>query len=48
MVDITWPEVEKAAKQGTIILLPTAAIEEHAPHMGCGIDMRSSQNKTDE
>jgi creatinine amidohydrolase len=38
MVDMTWPEVEEAAKQGAIILLPTAVIEEHGPHMSCGID----------
>ncbi len=38
MVDMTWPEVEEAANQGAIILLPTAVIEEHGPHMSCGID----------
>jgi len=38
MVDMAWPEVEEAAKQGAVILLPTAVIEEHGPHMSCGID----------
>ena len=38
MVDMTWPEVEEAAMQGAVILLPTAVIEEHGPHMSCGID----------
>jgi creatinine amidohydrolase len=38
MVDMTWLEVEKAAKEGAIILMTTAVIEEHGPHMGCGID----------
>ena len=38
MVDMTWPEVEEAARQGAVILLPTAVIEEHGPHMSCGID----------
>ena len=38
MVDMSWPEVEEAAKQGAVILLPTAVIEEHGPHMSCGID----------
>ncbi len=38
MVDMTWPEVEKAAKDGAIILMTTAVIEEHGPHMSCGID----------
>jgi creatinine amidohydrolase len=38
MVDMTWQEVEKAAQNGAIILLPTAVIEEHGPHMSCGVD----------
>jgi len=38
MADMTWQEVEKAAEQGAVILLPTAVIEEHGPHMGCGVD----------
>lgn len=38
MVDMTWQEVEKAAKEGAVILMTTAVIEEHGPHMSCGID----------
>lgn len=38
MVDMSWTEVEEAAEQGAVILLPTAVIEEHGPHMSCGID----------
>jgi len=38
MVDMTWQEVEKAAKEGAIILFASAVIEEHGPHMSCGID----------
>jgi creatinine amidohydrolase len=38
MVDMTWPEVEKAVKEGAIVLMTTAVIEEHGPHMTCGID----------
>jgi creatinine amidohydrolase len=38
MVDMKWPEVEKAAKEGAIVLLPTGVIEEHGPHMGLGVD----------
>jgi len=38
MVDLSWPEVEQAAKDGAIILFPTAVIEEHGPHMGIGVD----------
>lgn len=38
MVDMTWQEVEKAAKEGAVILMTTAVVEEHGPHMSCGID----------
>ena len=38
MADMTWQEVERAARDGAVILLPTAVIEEHGPHMGCGVD----------
>lgn len=38
MVDMTWPEIEKAAKEGAVILMTTAVIEEHGPHMSCGVD----------
>ncbi len=32
MVDMTWQEVSKAAKNGAGILMTTAVIEEHGPH----------------
>jgi creatinine amidohydrolase len=38
MADMTWPEVEKAARDGAVVLMTTAVIEEHGPHMSCGID----------
>jgi creatinine amidohydrolase len=38
MVDMAWPDVEKAAKDGAVVLMTTAVIEEHGPHMSCGID----------
>jgi len=38
MVDMTWQEIEKAAQEGAITLLPTGVIEEHGPHMGLGVD----------
>ena len=38
MVDMKWPEIEKAATEGAIVLLPTGVIEEHGPHMGLGVD----------
>ena len=38
IVDMTWPQVEKAAKDGAIVLFPTGVVEEHGPHMGLGVD----------
>ena len=38
MVDLSWPEVEKAAAAGAIILFPAGVIEEHGPHMSLGVD----------
>ena len=38
MVDMTWRQVEKAAKEGAVILFPIGVIEEHGPHMGLGVD----------
>lgn len=38
IVDMTWPQVEKAAQEGAIVLFPTGVIEEHGPHMGLGVD----------
>lgn len=38
MVDMTWLQVKKAAEEGAIVLLPTAVIEEHGPHMSLGVD----------
>ena len=38
MVDLTWQEVEKAAKDGAVVLMAMAVIEEHGPHLSCGTD----------
>jgi creatinine amidohydrolase len=38
MVDMAWPEVERAVQEGAIVLLPTGVIEEHGPHMSLGVD----------
>ena len=38
MVDMAWPDIEKAAKAGAVVLMATAVIEEHGPHMSCGTD----------
>jgi creatinine amidohydrolase len=39
MVDMTWPQIEKAAGEGVIVLLPVGIIEEHGPHMGLAVDI---------
>jgi creatinine amidohydrolase len=38
MVDMTWPEIERAASGGAVVLLPTGIIEEHGPHLGLAVD----------
>lgn len=38
IVDMTWPEIKKAAERNAIVLLPIGVIEEHGPHMGLGPD----------
>jgi len=38
MVDMTWTDIEAAAKKGAIVLLPIGIIEEHGPHMGLAVD----------
>lgn len=38
LVDMKWPEVEQAAKDGAIVLFPTGVIEEHGRHLSLGVD----------
>lgn len=38
MVEMSWPEVEKAINKGAVVLFPTGVIEEHGPHMSLGVD----------
>jgi creatinine amidohydrolase len=42
MVDMTFPEVEEAAKKNTIVLWPMGVIEEHGPHLPLGSDIYGS------
>jgi len=42
MADMTWFEIENAAKNQTIVLFPLGVIEEHGPHMACGADIYSA------
>jgi len=39
MVDMTFQEVEEAAKRGAIVLWPMGVIEEHGPHLPLGTDI---------
>jgi creatinine amidohydrolase len=39
IVDMTWPEVEKAANDGAIMLVPVGVIEQHGPHLPLGTDI---------
>ena len=38
LVDLTWPEVKRAADDGALVLLPVGVIEEHGPHLSLGPD----------
>lgn len=38
IVDMSWPEIKKAAERNALILLPVSVIEQHGPHMGLGAD----------
>ncbi len=42
MVDMTYVEIERAAEEKTVILLPTGVIEEHGPHLPLGVDVYGS------
>ncbi|MBI4023577.1 MAG: creatininase family protein [Verrucomicrobia bacterium] len=38
---MTWPEVREAARQGRIVLIPMAAIEQHGYHLPVDMDNRA-------
>ena len=38
IADMNWQEVKKAAEEGAVVLMTTAVIEEHGPHMNNGVD----------
>ncbi len=44
MADMTYQEIEKAAKNKSIVLFPIAVIEEHGPHMCLGTDTYLTYN----
>jgi creatinine amidohydrolase len=39
MVDLPWPEVERAAKAGEPVLVPVGIVEAHGPHMDLSPDI---------
>jgi creatinine amidohydrolase len=38
MVGLTWPQVQQAAQNNVLVLVPVGVIEEHGPHMSLGAD----------
>lgn len=44
MADMTYQEIEKSAKNRSIVLFPIAVIEEHGPHMCLGTDAYLTYN----
>jgi creatinine amidohydrolase len=42
MVDMTYPEVVKAATRGAVVLLPSGVVEQHGPHLPIGVDTYGS------
>ncbi len=44
MADMTYPEIEEAAKEKLPILFPIAVIEEHGPHLCLGTDAYLTYN----
>lgn len=43
MVDMTYPQIEEAAKTGSCVLLPVSVVEEHGPHICTGTDIYLTQ-----
>ena len=44
IVDMTWLEVEKAAEQGSVMLVPAGVIEQHGPHLPLGTDIYAAHH----
>ena len=38
IADMTWMEVEKAAENNPVLLVPIGSIEQHGPHLPIGTD----------
>ncbi len=46
MADMTYVQIEKAAKEKAIILFPVGVIEEHGPHLTTGVDTYGAYLRT--
>ncbi|MEI9478916.1 MAG: creatininase family protein [Deltaproteobacteria bacterium] len=42
MADMTYVQIEKAAEEKSVVLLPVGVIEEHGPHLPLGVDVYGS------
>ncbi|MGD0013053.1 MAG: creatininase family protein [Bryobacteraceae bacterium] len=38
IVEMSWPQIQLAAQEEAVVLLPVGVIEAHGPHMGLGAD----------
>ena len=45
---LTWPEAKERASQGTVIVVPVAAIEQHGPHLPVDVDNLLVEHVTEE
>lgn len=48
MARMTWKEVEEIAEQGTVVLLPVAAVEQHGLQTPTGIDLMVAEHFCEE
>lgn len=46
--ELSWPEVNEAARSGPCLLLPVGAIEQHGPHLPVDVDNAIAEHLCDE
>jgi creatinine amidohydrolase len=39
MAVMTWPEIERHGREGTVVLWPSTVLEEHGPHLPIAVDL---------
>src|SRR5579884_1709076 len=37
--DLTWPELDEAARRGPVVVLPVGSMEQHGPHLPLDTDI---------